>query len=140
MKKLETIRDFINKRSNAAWISFDFTIDGRGYTCCSVEDFILDYGRKSAYLLDNYYVQETKESYPSNSQGQTIWLTKLISKEDFNQAVGPVTFSYTRFCSIVDGLEQIEKIAKQYKDTDENWLRVYNLAGFTSDLVESDYD
>ena len=109
MKKLETIRDFINKRSNAAWISFDFTIDGCRYTCCSVEDFILDYGRKSAYLLDNYYVQSTQESYPSNSQGQTIWLTELISKEDFNQAVGPVTFSYTRFCDIMDHLYKVKK-------------------------------
>ena len=109
MKRKETIKEFINKRSNAAWITFEFTIDGHGYTCCSVEDFILDYGRKSAYLLDNYYVQDTKESYPSNSQGQTIWLTKLINKEDFNRAVGPVTLPYTKFCDILDHLYKVKK-------------------------------
>ena len=39
MKRPETIREFIDRRSNAAWISFDFTIEGNRYYVCSTKDF-----------------------------------------------------------------------------------------------------
>ena len=61
------------------------------------------------YLLDKYYVINTEESYLSNSQGQTIWLTELKSKEKFDKEVGPVTLSYARFCDIIDHLYKVKK-------------------------------
>lgn len=73
MPRLETVREFIDRGSSGAWITFEFDVDQvsptvfKQYRCISVEDFLLEYGRRSTYILDNYVVADTKSSYPSNS-------------------------------------------------------------------------
>lgn len=105
--KKETVREFINKKSCAAWVAFDFEADGRSFYCHSIEDFILDYGRRSSYILDDYIVISTKESYLSNSQGQTIWMT-LMKKSDYVETLKPITLSPLDVEDIIKKLENVK--------------------------------
>ena len=114
MPRLETVREFIDKRSNGAWITFEInnpngaTGSFRTYNCISVDDFLLEYGRRSTYILDNYVVASTKESYPSNSQGQTIWMT-VMPKEDYIKTLKPKELSVFEVEAIIKTLEKIRK-------------------------------
>jgi len=111
MKRKETVREFINNRSSGAWITFEFDVDRvsetvfKQYRCISVEDFLVEYGRRSSYILDDYVVVSTEESYPSNSQGQTIWMT-LQKKSDYVETLEPI--SLTPF--------EVEDIIKKLKN------------------------
>lgn len=74
-----TIREFINKNSCAAWITFCFhTDDGKPYSCISVADFVRTYGSASKHILDDYLVLGQDNTEPSQSQGMTyfLYLTK----------------------------------------------------------------
>lgn len=114
MPRLETVREFIDRRSSGAWITFEFDVDQvsptvfKQYRCISVEDFLLEYGRRSTYILDNYVVADTKSSYPSNSQGQTIWMT-VMPKEDYVKTLKPKELSVFEVEAIIKTLEKIKK-------------------------------
>ena len=114
MPRLETVREFIDRRSNGAWITFEFDVDQvsqtvfKQYRCISVEDFLLEYGRRSTYILDNYMVASTKSSAPSNSQGQTIWMT-VMPKEDYIKTLKPKELSVFEVEAIIKTLEKIRK-------------------------------
>ena len=114
MPRLETVREFIDRRSSGAWITFEFDVDQvsptvfKQYRCISVEDFLLEYGRRSTYILDNYVVASTKSSAPSNSQGQTIWMT-VMPKEDYIKTLKPKELSVFEVEAIIKTLEKIKK-------------------------------
>lgn len=114
MPRLETVREFIDRRSSGAWIDFEFDVDQvsptvfKQYRCISVEDFLLEYGRRSTYILDNYVVASTKSSTPSNSQGQTIWMT-VMPKEDYIKTLKPKELSVFEVEAIIKTLEKIRK-------------------------------
>ena len=114
MPRLETVREFIDRRSSGAWITFEFDVDQvsptvfKQYRCISVEDFLLEYGRRSTYILDNYVVASTKSSTPSNSQGQTIWMT-VMPKEDYIKTLKPKELSVFEVEAIIKTLEKIRK-------------------------------
>ena len=114
MPRLETVREFIDRRSSGAWITFEFDVDQvsptvfKQYRCISVEDFLLEYGRRSTYILDNYVVVSTKSSAPSNSQGQTIWMT-VMPKEDYIKTLKPKELSVFEVEAIIKTLEKIRK-------------------------------
>lgn len=109
MKRKETIREFINKRSSAAFVTFEFDTDTtspgcfKKYSCISVEDFLFEYGRKSSYILDDYVVIDTKESCSSNDQGQTIWMT-LQKKSDYVQTFKPIELNAFEVEAILNDL------------------------------------
>jgi hypothetical protein len=113
MPRKETVREFINKRSSGAWITFEFDVDKvsptvfKQYRCISVEDFLVEYGRRSSYILDDYVVISTKESYPSNSQGQTIWMT-LQKKSDYVETLEPVKLTPFEVEDIIKKLENVK--------------------------------
>ena len=113
MKRKETVREFINKRSSGAWISFDFKAEGRSFYCYSIDEFILDYGRKSSYILDDYIVISTEESCPSNSQGQTIWMT-LMKKSDYVETLTPKKLSPLDVEDIIKKLENVKTKLNDY--------------------------
>ena len=114
MKRKETVREFINNRSSGAWITFEFDVDRvsetvfKQYRCISVEDFLVEYGRRSSYILDDYVVVSTEESYPSNSQGQTIWMT-LQKKSDYVETLEPISLTPFEVEDIVTKLEKVKK-------------------------------
>ena len=130
MARKETVREFINKRSSGAWITFEFDVDKvsptifKQYRCISVDDFLIEYGRRSSYILDDYVVVSTKESYPSNSQGQTIWMT-LQKKEDYVKTLKPKELSVFEIDDIINRLKKVKKsineMSPEYNDpaTDE---------------------
>ena len=109
MKRKETVREFINKRSYGAYVTFEFDVDKvstgyfKEYRCISVEDFLVEYGRRSSYILDDYIVIDTKESYPSNDQGQTIWMT-LQKKSDYVNTLKPLELTAFEVEDILNNL------------------------------------
>ena len=113
MKRKETVREFINKRSSGAWITFEFDVDqvsptlAKQYRCISVDDFLVEYGRRSSYILDDYVVVDTKESYPSNSQGQTIWMT-LQKKSEYVKTLKPIELTPFVVEDIINRLEKVK--------------------------------
>ena len=70
-----TLYKYLKKKSCAAWIRFDFKINGQEYHCISVEDFIKTYGTISENLLHQYIVVKEQTSGFSQSQGSVYWLT-----------------------------------------------------------------
>ena len=72
--KFPTLREFIDEHSNAAWITFDFKAEGQGFYCISTKDFVLEFGRRSEHILDDYVVVDYNSSCPSQSQGSTYFL------------------------------------------------------------------
>lgn len=113
MARKETVREFINKRSSGAWVTFEFNVDKtsdavfKQYCCISIEDFLAEYGRRSSYILDNYIVVNTKESYPSNDQGQTIWMT-LQKKSEYAKTLKPIELTPFEVEDIIKKLENIK--------------------------------
>lgn len=122
MKRKETVREFINKRSYGAFITFEFDVDQvnptvfKQYRCISVDDFLVEYGRRSSYILDDYVVVSTKESYPSNDQGQTIiWMT-LQKKSEYAETLKPIELTPFEVEDIINRLEKV----KPYIDENYN--------------------
>ena len=125
MSRKETVREFIDKRSYGAFVTFEFDVDKvsptvfKQYRCISVEDFLVEYGRRSSYILDDYVVVDTKESYPSNDQGQTIWMT-LQKKEDYVKTLKPKELSVFEIDDIINRLEKVKKsineMSPEYND------------------------
>ena len=63
------------------------------------------------------------------------------SLEDFNQTVGPVSLSYTKFCDTLDHLNKAKAFADHHRANDDlDWLNVYNLIDYAINRLESDYD
>jgi len=112
MQRKETVREFIDKRSYGAFVTFEFDLtrtskDGfKQYRCVSVEDFLTDYGRKSSYILDDYVVVSTQESCFSQSQGQTIWMT-LQKKSEYVKTLKSIEL--TPF-EVDDFIKRVEKV------------------------------
>ena len=125
MQRKETVREFINKRSYGAYVTFEFDVDKitdgyfKQYRCISVDDFLAEYGRRSSYILDDYIVVSTKESYPSNDQGQTIWMT-LQKKSEYVETLKPVELTPFEVEDIINRLEKVKKsineMAPEYND------------------------
>ena len=113
--KKETVREFIDKRSHGAYVSFDFKLDDKenktifeSFGCISVEDFLIQYGRRSDFILDEYVVVDTQESCPSVDQGQTIWMT-LQRRSEYSKTLKPVKLSPLDAIDIISKLEDIKK-------------------------------
>jgi hypothetical protein len=112
MKRKETVREFINKRSYGAFVTFEFDVDKvstgyfKEYRCISVEDFLVEYGRRSSYILDDYIVIDTKESAASNDQGQTIWMT-LQKKADYVNTLKPLELTAFEVEDILNNLYKV---------------------------------
>jgi hypothetical protein len=112
VKRKETVREFINKRSCGAFVTFEFDVDKvsagyfKEYRCISVEDFLVEYGRKSSYILDDYIVIDTKESAASNDQGQTIWMT-LQKKADYVNTLKPLELTAFEVEDILNNLYKV---------------------------------
>lgn len=137
--KKETVREFIDKRSCGAYIDFEFKIDDKenstifkNFICISVDDFLTQYGRRSEFILDNYIVVDTKESSPSQDQGQTIWM-KLLSKSEYAETLKPVNLSPLDAIDIISKLENIKKA----KENIRVCLKSYNIT--KCDLSPLDY-
>ena len=119
MKRKETLREFINKRSNAAFVTFEFDVDKasagyfKEYSCISVEDFLFEYGRKSSYILDDYVVVDTKESYPSNDQGQTIWM-KVQKKSELIETSKPIELTASEVVDILNNLYKARELENNH--------------------------
>lgn len=115
MKRKETIREFIDNRSCGAFITFEFDVDKvntgyfKEYNCISVEDFLFEYGRKSAHILDDYVVIDTKTSEPSNDQGQTIWM-KVQKKSELVEALKPVELTALEVEDILNNLYKAREL------------------------------
>ena len=126
MPRKETIREFINKRSYGAYVTFEFDVDKvtdgyfKQYRCISVDDFLVEYGRRSSCILDDYIVVSTEESYPSNDQGQTIWMT-VQKKEDYVKTLKPKELSVFEVDDIINTLEKVKnsisKMSPEYNDS-----------------------
>ena len=114
MARKETVREFINRRSHGAFITFEFDVDQvsetvfKQYRCVSVKDFLEEYGRRSSYILDDYVVVDTKSSYLSQSQGQTIWMT-LQKKSEYVETLKPVELTPFEVEDIVHKLDHIKE-------------------------------
>ena len=127
MKRKETVREFINKRSCGAFVTFEFDVDKvsvgyfKEYSCISVEDFLFEYGRKSSYILDDYVVIDTKSSEASNDQGQTIWM-KLQKKSEYTKTLKPIELTAFEVEDILNNLYN----AKELED------KTHNLSGAAS--------
>lgn len=121
MKRKETVREFINKRSYGAFITFEFDVDKvsagyfKEYCCISVEDFLVEYGRKSSYILDDYIVIDTRASAASNDQGQTIWMT-LQKKSEYVETLKPIELTAFEVEDILNNLYK----AKELEDKNHN--------------------
>lgn len=125
MKRKETVREFINKRSYGAYVTFEFDVDKvtdgyfKQYRCISVDDFLTEYGRRSSYILDDYVVASTEESYPSNDQGQTIWMT-LQKKSEYAKTLKPIELTPFEAEDIISRLEKVKnsinKMSPEYND------------------------
>ena len=125
MTRKETVREFINNRSSGALITFEFDADQisqtvfKQYRCISVDDFLVEYGRKSSYILDDYIVVSTKESYSSNSQGQTIWMT-LQKKSEYVKTLKSIELTPFEVENIINKLKKVKRsineISPEYKD------------------------
>lgn len=112
MKRKETVREFINKRSYGAFVTFEFDVDKvstgyfKEYRCISVEDFLVEYGRRSSYILDDYIVINTKASAASNDQGQTIWMT-LQKKSEYVKTLKPLELTAFEVEDILNNLYKV---------------------------------
>jgi hypothetical protein len=112
VKRKETVREFIDKRSCGAFVTFEFDVDKvstgyfKEYRCISVEDFLVEYGRRSSYILDDYIVIDTKESAASNDQGQTIWMT-LQKKADYVNTLKPLELTAFEVEDILNNLYKV---------------------------------
>lgn len=112
MKRKETVREFINKRSCGAFVTFEFDVDKvstgyfKEYRCISVEDFLVEYGRRSSYILDDYIVIDTKASVASNDQGQTIWMT-LQKKSEYVKTLKPLELTAFEVEDILNNLYKV---------------------------------
>ena len=115
MKRKETVREFINKRSCGAFVTFEFDVDKvstgyfKQYNCISVDDFLVEYGRRSNYILDDYIVVSTKESYSSNDQGQTIWMT-LQKKSEYVETLKPIELTAFEVGDILNSLYKAKEL------------------------------
>ena len=127
MKRKETVREFIDKRSCGAFVTFEFDVDKvstgyfKEYRCISVEDFLVEYGRKSSYILDDYIVIDTRASAASNDQGQTIWMT-LQKKSEYVETLKPIELTAFEVEDILNNLYK----AKDLED------KIHNLSGAAS--------
>jgi len=113
VKRKETVREFINKRTSGAFVTFEFDVDKDKYRCISVEDFLFEYGRKSSYILDDYVVVSTKESYPSNDQGQTIRMT-LQKKSEYTETLKPIELTAFEVDDILNNLYKARDLENNY--------------------------
>ncbi len=124
MKRKETVREFIDNRSYGAYITFEFNVDKTStgyfrydnsseYSCISVEDFLVEYGRKSSYILDDYIVIDTKESEPSGDQGQTIWMT-LQKKSKYVETLMPIKLTAFEVEDIIKKLKNVKTKLTDY--------------------------
>jgi hypothetical protein len=115
VKRKETVREFINKRSCGAFVTFEFDVDKvstgyfKEYRCISVEDFLVEYGRRSSYILDDYIVIDTKASAASNDQGQTIWMT-LQKKSEYVETLKPIELTAFEVEDILNNLYKAKKL------------------------------
>ena len=127
MKRKETVREFIDKRSSGAYVTFEFDVDKvstgyfKEYSCISVKDFLVEYGRKSSYILDDYIVIDTRASAASNDQGQTIWMT-LQKKSEYVETLKPIELTAFEVEDILNNLYK----AKELED------KTYNVSGAAS--------
>lgn len=127
MKRKETVREFIDKRSCGAFVTFEFDVDKvstgyfKEYRCISVEDFLVEYGRKSSYILDDYIVIDTRASAASNDQGQTIWMM-LQKKSEYVKTLKPIELTAFEVEDILNNLYK----AKELED------KTHNLSGAVS--------
>lgn len=137
MKRKETIREFINKRTSNAFVTFEFDIDQvsptifKEYSCISVEDFLFEYGRKSSYILDDYVVVDTKESEPSNDQGQTIWM-KVQKKSELTETLKPIELTASEVEDILNNLYS----ARELLNKDYNIITAMRYVEYVINSIE----
>ncbi len=122
MKRKETVREFINRRSYGAYITFEF----EKYRCISVEDFLAEYGRISTYILDDYIVIDTKESYPSVDQGQTVWLT-LQKKSEYVNTLKLIELNVFEVEDILNKLYEVKTAVSEDFESSSNINYIINL-------------
>lgn len=130
MKRKETVREFIDKRSYGAYVTFEFDVHKINtgyftyghiseYSCISVEDFLVEYGRKNSYILDDYIVIDIRATKPSGSQGQTIWM-KLQKKSEYVETLNSIELTPFEVEDIINRLEKVKKsiskLAPEYDD------------------------
>lgn len=138
----QTLREFIDERSCGAFVSFEFDIDKetptrfKDFNCISVDDFLKQYGTRSDYILDDYIVIDTRESYPSQDQGQTIVMITQ-KKSEYAKTLKPVKLTPLDADDIIGKLEDMksvqEKVRKYFSVFDENF------SGLIKDLQPLDY-
>jgi len=137
MKRKETIREFINKRSSGAFVTFEFDVDQvsstsfKEYSCISVEDFLFEYGRKSSYILDDYVVVDTKESEPSNDQGQTIQM-KVQKKSELTETLKPIELTASEVEDILNNLYS----ARELLNKDYNIITAMRYVEYVINSIE----
>lgn len=138
----QTIREFINERSYGAFVTFEFDIDKetitrfKDFNCISVDDFLTQYGRRSDYILDDYVVIDTSESYPSQDQGQIIVMTTQ-KKSEYAKTLKPVKLTPFDADDIIGKLEDMQSVQEKVK-------KYFNLSnsdyyGLVRDLSPLDY-
>ena len=138
----QTVREFIDERSYGAFVTFEFDIDKetptrfKDFNCISVDDFLTQYGRRSSFILDDYVVIDTRESYPSQDQGQTIVMTTQ-KKSEYAKTLKPVKLTPFDADDIIGKLEDMQAV----KDNVRKYFSVFdeNFSGLVKDLQPLDY-
>ena len=80
--KYITLREYINKNSSGAFVTFTFNLCSDTFSCISTKDFIKKYGTTREWILDDYRVIETTSTISSVDQGTTHYL--ILEPLDFN--------------------------------------------------------